>query len=131
MMISIARATTDTGALELSGAARSFARDMSDMLGAADFVSPAVAVLAERATLALEIALREAAARPLDERWHVAYDALKDFMIFYLRCAPRPDDVPSFVRLSKFLAENSDLSGTSVPLPRRDGRAVTYLFERN
>jgi hypothetical protein len=131
MMISIAAMTSGALPLEPSAASSPLMRDLSDVLRAAGCVPPAVSVLADRAKLAVEIALREAAGRPDDERWYAAYDALKDFTIFFRRCVRRPDEVPSFVRLSKFLAENADLARTPGRPPHQFGRAFTHFFERS
>ncbi len=116
MTISIAATLEDAPGLELAAAAFSIGRDIASSVAAAGFVPPAVEALADRATVKLHIALREAAGRPQDERWHAAYDALQDFITFYVRYARSAQSVASFVRLTEFLAENRELSLTQSSL---------------
>ena len=102
--------------LEEAAAASAFASDVRCVLGAASPFAPTLAMLAEFATLTQDVALREAAGRPHDERWRAAYDALDEFLAHCRRRSSGVDASRSFVRLSNFLAENSDLARTAAGL---------------
>ena len=106
--------------LEIAAAASSLARDIYAVAEAAHTDSPSFSQLAERATVNLTFALREAAGSPRDERWRSAYDSLNAFVAGYLRCSDSARNLPQFVRLSRFLAENADLAPHQSRPPRSD-----------
>jgi hypothetical protein len=102
--------------LEEAAVASAFASDVNAVLDAAGTFAPTLAMLAEFATLAHYVALREAAGRPHDERWRAAYEALDEFLACCPRRAHGGEASRPFLRLSNFLAENADLAPVAAGL---------------
>ncbi len=100
-------AATGAPGHEQDAAACRLERDIFTLVGTFTPASPALAALAERASLQLALALQEAAGRPDDARWFRAYKALDEFVAGY-RLGTRHGDA-AYRRLCGFLAENRDL----------------------
>ncbi len=119
-------AASDASAFEVSSISYSVVQDVYDVLGAAEPASPELPPLAARAVVSLNLALREAAGSPADERWRVAYDALAAFLDCYARQSRLTSDSDSFDRLSNFLVENADLVSVSAEKPPAFPRTLAH-----